>query len=273
MSSKRKTKRLGIEQLQRIIELCKSVEEGSLDPFLVDVDDIIEIIKRYFPEWKKPEELCLDAEALNRLASVIKMQGEWVKNRSTSLYTDPFLLEEKIRKLKAEQIAEIFLKVWRPIVEFEQISQHSLLEAIKYWRNLLPISERWKNVEAQIIEAGIATRSELVKELFLDERTFTEKIEELWEELKERVGENGKIKYWEFVAAETFEETVKRAYLTSFMVTHGYANLEVHPLEDKVYLKPNKRPTSLVKKKEVVSIPISVSYDEWLKWREKAKIE
>jgi len=270
---KEKTRKLGLEQLQRIIELCKSVEEGNLDPFLVNVDDIIEIVRRYFPKWKKPEELCLDAEAINRLASVIKMQGEWVKNRSTSLYTDPFLLEEKIRKLKAEQIAEVFLKAWRPIVELEQISQHSLVEAIKYWKNLLPISERWKNVEAQLVEAGITTRSELIKDKLLDERTFTEKIEELWKELKERVGENGKIEYWSFIAAGTFEKTIERAYLTSFMITHGYANLEVYPLEDKVYLKPNKKPSPLTKRKEVISVPISISYEEWLKRKEKAKIE
>ena len=273
MSSKRKSRRLGLEQLQRIIELCKSVEDGKLDPFLVDVEDIIEIVRRYFPEWKKPEELCLDAEAINRLASVITMQGEWVKNRSTSLYTDPFLLEEKIRKLKAEQITEVFLKAWRPIVEFEQISQHSLFEAIKYWRNLLPISERWKNVGAQLIEAGIAARSELIKNRLLDERTFTERIEELWKELKEKAGENEKVEYWDFVAAENFEKTVERAYLTSFMVTYGYADLEIHPLEDEVYLKPNKKPNPLTKRKEVISVPISISHEEWLKRREKTKIE
>ena len=271
MQSKRKTKRLGLEHLQRIIDLCKSVEEGRVDPFLVDVDDIIEIVRRYFPEWDKPEELCLDAEAINRLASVIKLQGEWVKQRSTSLYTDPFLLEEKIRKLDVERIAEIFLKSWKPIVEFEQISPHSLKEAIKYWKELLPLDERWKNIEAQIIEAGIATRSELLEQKLLEERTFTERIEALWNELKEKVGENGKMRYWDFIGAETFEETIQRAYITSFMITYGYAKLEIYPLEDEVYIKPNKKPAPLTKKKNVVSMPFPISREDWEKWRKNVK--
>lgn len=267
MESKRKTKRLGLEQLQRIIELCKSVEERGLDPFLVDVDDIIEIIRRYFPKWDKPEQLCLDAEALNRLASVIKLQGEWVKHRSTSLYTDPFLLEEKIRKLDIETIVEIFLKSWRPIVEFEQISPHSLAEAMNYWKELLPLDERWKNIEAQIIEAGVSTREELIEQRLLEEKTFTERVEALWNELKERVGGEGKIRYWDFIGADTFKETVQRAYLTSFMVTHGYAKLEIYPLEDEVYIKPNEKPVPLTKKKRVVSIPFPISREDWIKWK------
>ncbi len=267
MESRRKTKRLGLEQLQRIIDLCKSVEERGLDPFLVDVDGIIEIIRRYFPEWDKPEQLCLDAEALNRLASVIKLQGEWVKHRSTSLYTDPFLLEEKIRKLDIEHITEIFLKCWRPIVEFEQISPHSLAEAINYWKELLPLDERWKNIEAQLIETGVSTREELIEQRLLDEKTFTERVETLWSELKERVGEKGRMRYWDFIGAETFKETVQRAYLTSFMVTHGYAKLEIYPLEDEVYIKPNEKPAPLTQKKHVVSVPFPISREDWIEWK------
>ena len=93
-ASKRQRKRLGRKKLQQIIEMCRSVEERGLDPFLVDVDDVIAVIREYFPEWEDLDDLCLDAETINRLASVIKLQSEWVKHRSTSLYTDPFLLEE-----------------------------------------------------------------------------------------------------------------------------------------------------------------------------------
>lgn len=260
-------------QLQRIIDLCKSVEEGRIDPFLVDVDDIIRIVREYFPAWDKPEELCLDAEAINRLASVIKLQGEWVKQKSTSLYTDPFLLEEKIRRLDVECIAEIFLKSWKPIVEFEQISPYSLKEAIKYWEELPPIDERWKNIEARIIEAGIVTRAELLEQKLLQEETFTERIEALWKELKERAGKDEKIRYWDFILSETFEETIQRAYIASFMITYGYASLEIYPLEDEIYIKPNEKPTSLTRKKNVVSVPFAISREEWEKRRKVKKNE
>jgi hypothetical protein len=122
LSAIKRKKRLGKEHLQRVIDQCRSVQEKGLDPFLVEVDDIIEIIQTYFPEWDNPDELCLDAEALHQIASAIKLQSEWVKHRSTSLYTDPFLIEEKLRKLPLEEIEAILLNSWHPIVELEQVS-------------------------------------------------------------------------------------------------------------------------------------------------------
>ena len=89
------TKKLGKDKLERIIDMMKGIEAHTVDPFLLNVDEIIRIVQEYFPEWDQPEELNLDSEAIHHLASVIKLQSEWVKQRSTSLYTDPFLLEEK----------------------------------------------------------------------------------------------------------------------------------------------------------------------------------
>ena len=84
----------------------------KLTPLRLNVDDIIAIVRQYFPHWDQPEELKLDAEALHHLASVIKMQSEWVKQRSTSLYTDPFLLEEKIRQTSKQGMVDVFVSAW-----------------------------------------------------------------------------------------------------------------------------------------------------------------
>jgi hypothetical protein len=267
LSSKRRRKKLGSQHLQRIIDLCKSVEERGLDPFIVDVDDIIAVVRKYFPEWESPQELCLDAEAIHHLASVIKLQSEWVKHRSTSLYTDPFLLEEKIRRLDKEELAELFLKAWHPVVELEQISPHSLAEALKYWESLLPISERWLKTGYLETETGSATREELVKLRIMAEKTFSEELEVFWKELKQRVGGEGKILYWDFIGADTYSETIRRAYLTSFLVTYGYATLEVHRLEGEIFVKPFEKRKSMLGEKPVISIPVSVSFEEWMKWR------
>jgi len=122
MQSKKERIRTGRERLQRIIEMCRSVENRSLDPFLIDVDEIISTAKEYFPEWKLPEDLCLDAETIYHLASVVKLQNEWVKHRSTSLYTDPFLLEEKLNRIEKEEIIETFLKAWHPTCKYVDAS-------------------------------------------------------------------------------------------------------------------------------------------------------
>ena len=263
-----KEKKLSSERLQRVIELCKSVEEKGVDPFALDVDDIIATLQKYFPEWESTEELALDAEAVQCLASVIKNQGDWVKHRSTSLYTDPFLLEEKVQRLDKEELAELFMQAWNPIIELEQISIPSLTEALKYWQSLLPISERWQKDGSLAVEAGATSREELIRLRILAEKTFVETLEAFWKELKQKVGDAEKILYWDFVGAETYPETLDRAYMTSFLVTYGYATLELHPLEEEVFIIPLKIPRSNIADRQMVSVPISVSSEEWIRWKE-----
>jgi hypothetical protein len=270
MQSKRERSKTGREKLQRIIEMCKSVEDRSLDPFLIDVDEVISTVKEYFPEWEIPEDLCLDAETIHGLASVIKLQSEWVRHRSTSLYTDPFLLEEKLTRIGKEEIVETFVNAWHPIVEFEQISLHSLAEALRYWESLLPLKERWKEFPPAELERSLATREELIRQRILRDKAFSEELENFWQELKNKVvekGENMKIRYWDFVGAETYEETVQRAFMTSFLVTYGYATLEIHPLEEEIFIKPYEKQTANIGKKQLVSIPIAVSAEDWMKWK------
>jgi len=270
MQSKRQRIKIGKGKLQRIIEMCKSIEDRSLDPFLIDVDEIITVIKEYFSEWEMPDDLCLDAETIHHLASVIKLQSEWVKHRSTSLYADPFLLEEKLKRIEKEDMAKTFFKVWQPIVELEQISLHSLAEAIRYWERLLPLKERWKAFPPAEIAANPATREELIRQRILRDKAFSEELEKFWQELTERVeekGDNGKIRYWGFVGAETYEETVHRAFMTSFLVTYGYATLEIHPLEEEIFIRPYEKPVTTTGKKQLVSIPIAVTAEDWIKWK------
>ncbi|MEA2089895.1 MAG: hypothetical protein U9O89_03945 [Thermoproteota archaeon] len=263
-----KTKKLGRERLQQIINLCTSIEEKNLDPFLVDVDALISAVKKYFPEWKLPEELCLDAEVIHQLASLIQMQSKRVKHQSTSLYTDPFLLEEKIDRLSKEQIVAVFLKVWRPIVALEQISSHSLEEAIKYWQGLLPLNERWLEFSATETKVGETSRDELIEQRIMMDKDFSQQLEMFWRELKQQAGEKGKIRYWNFVGADTYAETIRRAYMTSFLLTYGYATLEIHRLKEEVFIKPHEKPVSLVGNKQVISIPFSINREKWMKWKE-----
>jgi hypothetical protein len=266
-----KEKKLNSERIQRVIALCKSVEELGVDPFAVDVDDIIATLQKYFPEWESPEELSMDAEAVQCLASVIQNQGDWVKYRSTSLYTDPFLLEEKIQRLDKEELAAVFTQVWNPVIEMEQLSPSTISEALKYWNDLAPIDERWQRNGPMQVETGATTREELVKLKILAEKTFREELETFWEELKQKIGVNEKILYWNFVGADTYQETLDRAYMTSFLVTYGYATLELHPLEEEVFIMSFTEVRSELAEARMVSVPISISHEEWLQWKETGK--
>ena len=70
MQSTKHEKKLGREKLERIVEMCVAIESHVADPFTLNIDDIIKVVKEYFPHWEHPEELKLDAETLHHLASV-----------------------------------------------------------------------------------------------------------------------------------------------------------------------------------------------------------
>ena len=270
METKKAQKKLGTEKLQRIIEMCIAIENHTVDPFLLNINDIINVVKEYFPKWENPEEFNLDSEAIHHLASVIKLQSEWVKQRSTSLYTDPFLLEEKIKQANREELVGVFLKAWHPLVQLEQLSLHSLDEALQYWDRLIPIKDRWPELLVSEVGIGTTSREELVRQRILGDIVFSDELELLWQELKARVGEKasmGKIRYWDFIGAESYEETVQRAFMSSFLITYGYATLEIRPLEEEIFIKPFDKPSTQFATKQAISIPIPVSYDDWQKWK------
>jgi len=117
---------------------------------------------------------------------------------------------------------------------------------------------------------GSVSRDELVKQRVLSDREFSEELECYWQELKVKVAEKGaggKIAYWNFIGADTYEETVQRAFLTSFLVTYGYATLEIDRLEETVFILPFDKPRKVALTEQSTSAAIAVSVDVWQKWK------
>jgi hypothetical protein len=267
--TKRETKRVGKDRLERVIDIMKGIESHTVNPFLLNVDEIIRIVQEYFPEWDQPEELNLDAEAIHHLASVIKLQSEWVKQRSTSLYTDPFLLEEKINQKDKREMTALFLAAWHPIVEQEQVTMRSLQDALHYWNALVPIKDRWEQPLVAEVQTGTTTHEELVEASILRDEAFSAELDRYWNQLKTKAqaeGKDGKLDYMDWVGADTYEETVQRAYITSFLVTYGYATLEVIPLEDEIYIIPLEELATKLNR-AAHSVPIALTFESWQKWK------
>ena len=80
-------------------------------------------------------------------------------------------------------------------------------------------------------------------------------------------GEN-KISYWDFVDSEDFKETIKNGWLTSFLISYGYASIEIDPLEEKITLKA-KEEQETPREQNGTSLPIAISYEEWKERRNK----
>lgn len=228
----------------------------------MDVDRIIEIIRKYFPTLEKPDELCLDAEAVHSIASVIRLQSEWLQRRSTSLYLDPLIIEKRIKDLSRDDLAFSFLTSWRPIIEQETLTIEALKEALEYWYVLPPLRERWGQLTGNGTIAGSIDRPELFGLHLADTKTFEEKLQELHDELR-KGSKRRRVPYWDFVTTSDYQKTVERSYLASFMISYGWASLEIDPIGGEAYVEAKPR----VPLKRIESVPrsvvLSLSKDEW----------
>jgi len=248
--------------------MCMAIERKGDNPFEVEVKEALETLRRYLPHWKALEDFALDAETLNRISSIVGLQGDWIKHRSSTLFVDPLLIELKVKMLDPDKLVEIFRRTWHPVIEMDRLSAKRVAEAIDYWNNLSSLEERLMKLPEATGVLGLTSIEDLVKAHLISEESFTALLQRFWVELKETAGEGGRIPYWDFIYAPSYEVTVVRAYLTSFLVTYGYATMEIEPLEEETFLLPHLEPRDLSFTEQTVSFPISIDYDLW-----KAKAE
>ncbi|KXB06732.1 hypothetical protein AKJ52_01700 [candidate division MSBL1 archaeon SCGC-AAA382C18] len=256
------------ELMERIIDLSESVKNHEVDPFEVDVEDFLKRLEKIFPEEENPEELLLDIRAMLGLTDVISQQEDWIKHKSSLLHFDPMLVNMKVKELSKKKLAYVLVESWHPTIEMESIAKPGIEDAIEYWEDLEPISERGAELDTEEVPPGEISKEDLAEYGFQSNEDFDEKIEEKWDELKKETDEENKIPYWNFVDSDDYKETIKNAWLTSFLISYGYAKIEISPLEEEITLKAReKRKTP--SEETGTSIPIAISYDEWKDRREK----
>lgn len=253
------------ERLLRILSLCLLIEKKGSNPFEVEVLELLATLRKYLPHWKALEDFTLDAETLNRLSSIVQLQGDWIKHRTSTLFVDPLLIELKVKMFTPQDLSTIFRKSWHPIIEMDRLSERRVQEAIEYWNHLLPLEERLLRFPEPQDNLGFTNLDELVKSRIINEETFNNLLQQFWLDLKTQTVDAGRIPYWDFIYAPSYEETVFRAYMTSFLLTYGYATMEINRIEEEAFLIPRAEPQELSLKEQMVSIPISIDYDRWKK--------
>lgn len=252
------------ELLMRIIDFCDSVRTRGLDPFDVEVREFFDRLRELLPKLRKTDDLYLDIQAVLGLADVVFQQGEWIKHKSSMLYLDPLLIMLKLHALPAKDLAEVLVRAWHPIIDIESLSPHGIKEGLDYWQNLPSLEDRFRELETTEVMTGEIARRELARMGILTDEDFTAVLDRMWRELKELAGKSGEMSYWKFIAGKSFKETVIKAWFVSFLVSYGYATLEVKPLEEDIILKPLAKP-QILEHVATFSVPISISREDWLR--------
>jgi hypothetical protein len=247
----------GRKELKEVIETCDAIEQRKFNPFFLDVKLGVETLREYFPLWEDFQDHCLDAHALNRLSEVVRLQNTQLKFQSSALYAEPEFIAKKFERMSEKRLAEVFLQSWHPTAELEQITNESMSAALDYWNLLLPIQERWKRRVYSRGKNPESADSNTLTGLGIRGEEFGAQLTALWKELVQlHILEPKSIDYWKFVKRPNHQETVRRAYFVSFLVTYGFAKMQLEG--DLITLLPIDKPTN----KPVeggMSFPISIS--------------
>ncbi len=225
-----------LDDYLRVIELCRDVESSSANPFDVDITEKLLILKERLPELKLLDELLVDSEAILELSRIIRLQDQYLKGRASALYIDPLLIQLKLKLLPKEALSEAFIKSWHPVAQVDQLSPRGLERAFIYWRDLTPISERFKDKFGNYgIGPGVVEYSDLINLGVFTREQFESSLAELHEELLHE--SNGEwVDYRQFIGDESFESKVRRAYLLAFLISEGRALLKTEPLTGKIWI-------------------------------------
>ena len=169
------------------------------------------------------------------LTQIVKLQDQWLKSRASSLYIDPLLSQLKVKLLPKAALSEAFIKSWHPVAQIDQLSPRGIEKAFVYWRDLVPISERFKDKFGTYgIKPGIVDYAELISLGVFTEEEFETNLVQLHDELLQK--SNGDwVDYREFLGDESYESKVRRAYMLAFLISEGRALLKTEPLSGKIW--------------------------------------
>lgn len=246
----------GRKELKEVIETCDAIEKRKFNPFFLDVKLGVDILREYFPLWAEFEDNCLDAHALNRLSEVVRLQNTQLKFQSSALYAEPEFVAKKFQRMSDKRLAEVFLQSWHPLAELEQLTNEAVSSGLDYWNLLLPIQERWKRRDYARGKNPESADDTTLTGLGIRGEEFEAHLRRLWKELTNlQNSEKGPVDYWKFIKVASHQETVQRAYFVSFLVTYGFAKMQIDG--ELITLIPNEQPTNKPAEGGI-SVPIAI---------------
>lgn len=203
----------------------------------MDIKEKLLVLKQRLPELKLLDELLVDSEAMLELSRIIKLQDEFLKRRASALYIDPLLIQLKLKLIPKDALSEAFVKSWHPVAQIDQLSPRGLERAFVYWRELTPISERFKDQFGSYgTGPGVVDYSDLISLGIFTKEQFEGSLAQLHEELMLR-SDGEWVDYREFIGDDSFESKVRRAYMLAFLISEGRALVKTEPLTGKIWTR------------------------------------
>ncbi len=232
------------EEIEEFLELCKKIIEEGKDPFNLDVKEALERLKGLKDSF---DDLDMDSEALWTLTEIIEAQEGWLEKRLGSMLIDPMLVEFRIKGMSREALRALAIRCYHPIATIETFTTARIKEAAGYWRT----KEKGKWAFGE--ESAYEIEPIYLKELYNLDILSREEFEKKMDELKRELSGVKSMDYFDFVKGKNFQETFERAYVLSFLITEGFALLNVDRINEKVEIA---RAGKKGKKSSSVAIPV-----------------
>ncbi|MDG6933882.1 MAG: hypothetical protein JRN68_04225 [Nitrososphaerota archaeon] len=221
MPKDRKSKNAGIEYRERIAALSEELKETGADPFAVDVDHILEELRKDYAV-SDPRILTADAKALGSVSEVVQMQDTWIGKQLSGLQVDPALLLDRVKRLGLRSLAASLYSSQHLPVGVKQVATKRLLEAAEYWIQLSGWGGRLSLPSNQMGEL-------LTETLELTPEDLEQEVKDMSESVLQSVAE-GPVAYDALLGQSTGAERLKRAFVLSLICARGAVTLRYDPL-------------------------------------------
>jgi hypothetical protein len=175
----------------------------------------------------------MDMKALSGLVLINEAQYKRIRNSGLGLYVEPLLVKLKARQLSIESMSNIFLKCWHPSVNIQLSTNETVREAVEYYNKLKPLDERFFRIESFPLDDKVTSLNLIIPNEL--EEMMDSLLRELWED-----SDGDWVDYHEFISKG--DNRVERAYILSFIITNGWAEIKYRRFEDKILVRPIKVP-------------------------------
>jgi hypothetical protein len=212
------------EELNYIIEITNSVIQKRIDPFKINIKELLERLNKIFVKIKDVEEFLMDAEALHGITNVLKEQTNELNYKAVFLYSSPDLLLEKVKKMNVIELSNLTLLTLHPLMNTNFINIEALNHALEYWSS---IKER--NLLRE--KPSLSYKEITTEDLQIQEKEILKKIENLYNDLNNKVP----IRISEILKNKSFEEKIEILYFISYLISLN--KLYIEETEDGMILK------------------------------------